>query len=81
MLTKRAQGAAEAQKKRSSKKKAAEKGKDRETLQVALRVGKEESRKRDRGEYEGHEVSPWSWAPLVDAAVSTQPAIFTKDSK
>jgi hypothetical protein len=84
MHTKGAQGAAETQKKRSSKnkkEKAAEKGKDREVLQDALPVGEEESRKRDRGQYEGHDVTPWSWAPLADAAVSSQPAVFTKDSK
>jgi hypothetical protein len=84
MHKKGAQDAAETQKKRSSKnkkEKAAEKGKDREVLQDASRVGEEESRKRDRGKYEGHGVTPWHWAPLADAAVSSQPAVFTKDSK
>jgi len=83
MHPKGAQGAGETQKKRSQKNKkdkATEKGKDREVLQNALRVG-EESRKRDRGQYEGHHVTPWHWAPLADAAVSSQPTVFTKDSK
>lgn len=83
MHKKGAQDTAETQKKRSSKNKkerAAEKGKDREVLQDALRVG-EESRKRDRRQYEGHDATPWHWAPLADAAVSSQPAVFTKDSK
>lgn len=84
MHTKGAKGAAEAQKKHSSKnkrEKAAEKGKDRELLQDALRVGEEKSRKRDRGRYEGNDVTPWPWERLMDAAVSSQPAVFTKDSK
>jgi hypothetical protein len=83
MHTKGAQGAAEPQKKRSSKNKkdkAAEKGKDREVFQDALPLG-EESRKRDRGQYEGHDITPWSWAPLADATISSQPAVFPKDSK
>ena len=82
MHTKGVQGAAETQKKPSSKnkkEKAAEKGKDREVLQDALPV--EGSRKRDRGQYEGHNATPWPWAPVADAAVSSHPAVFTKDSK
>ena len=86
MHKKGVQDAAETQKKRSSKnkkEKAAEKekGQDREVLQDALRVSDEESRKRDRGQHEGHDVTPWHWTPLADAAVSSQPAVFTKDSK
>ncbi len=84
MHQKGVQDAAETQKKRSlknKKEKAAEKSKDREFLQDTLRVGEEGSRKRDRGQYEGHDVTPWHWAPLADAAVSSQPAVFTKDSK
>ena len=84
MHTNGAQGATEAQKKRSSKnkkEKIAEKAKDRELLQDALHVGEEKSRKRDRGQYEAHDVPPWPWARLTDTAVSSQPAVFTKDSK
>lgn len=84
MHKKGVQDAAETKKKRSlkfKKEKAAEKGKDREFLQDALRVGEEEPRKRDRGQYEGHDVTSWHWAPLADAVVSSQPAVFTKDSK
>jgi hypothetical protein len=84
MLTKGAQSAAETQKKRSpknKKEKAAGKGKDREVLQSALRVGEGESRKRDRGQNEKQGATPWLWTSLADAAVSSQPAVFTKDSK
>ena len=84
MHTKGVQGATEAQKRRSSKNKkenAAQQGKDRELLQNTFRVGEEKSRKRDRGQYEGHDITPWPWARLTDAAVSSQPAVFTKDSK
>lgn len=84
MHKKGVQDAANTQTKRflnNKKEKAAKKGKDREVFQDVLRDGGEESRKRDRGQYERHDVTPWHWAPLADAAVSSQPAVFTKDSK